>query len=318
MATTHQAPSESGVATPDPDGPLSRIDTTGGPPGPARGRRGSRGSPVSDPGSRHGGVSMRPTTGTALGLGTAVLYLSLIVLIPLAAVVYTAAKGGSHTFWDTITTPDAWAALKLTVLGSLLVAFINLIMGTVIAWVLVRDRFPGMAIVDLLIDLPFALPTIVAGLVLLALYGTTSPLHINVAYTRIAVIVALLFVTLPFVVRTVQPVLLELDQDMEQAAHSLGATRWTTFRRIVLPNLAPAMLSGAGLAFTRAIAEYGSTSFISGNLPGKTEVAAVAIFGRIQNDDNTGAAAISVVLLAIALVVLLVLDVLQRRAAHRG
>jgi sulfate transport system permease protein len=294
MATTHQAPSGTGVATPVPDGPLSPT------------------------GSRPGGVSSRPTTGTALGLGTAVLYLSLIVLIPLAAVVYTAAKGGSHTFWETITMPDAWAALKLTVLGSLLVAFINLIMGTVIAWVLVRDRFPGMAVVDLLIDLPFALPTIVAGLVLLALYGTTSPLHINVAYTRIAVILALLFVTLPFVVRTVQPVLLELDQDMEQAAHSLGATRWTTFRRIVLPNLAPAMFSGAGLAFTRAIAEYGSTSFISGNLPGKTEVAAVAIFGRIQNDDNTGAAAISVVLLAIALVVLLVLDVLQRRAAHRG
>jgi len=306
MATTHQAPSGSAVATPDPDGPLSptvsRRDTV-----PKRPRR-----------SRANGAPMRPSTGTALGLGTAVLYLSLIVLIPLAAVVYTAAKGGSHTFWDTITTPDAWAALKLTVLGSLLVAFINLIMGTVIAWVLVRDRFPGMAVVDLLIDLPFALPTIVAGLVLLALYGTTSPLHINVAYTRVAVILALLFVTLPFVVRTVQPVLLELDQDMEQAAHSLGATRWTTFRRIVLPNLAPAMLSGAGLAFTRAIAEYGSTSFISGNLPGKTEVAAVAIFGRIQNDDNTGAAAISVVLLAIALVVLLVLDVLQRRAAHRG
>ncbi len=306
MATTHQAPSGSGVATPDPDGPLS-------PTGSRRGGVSKR--PTGFP---RGGVSMRPTTGTALGLGTAVLYLSLIVLIPLAAVVYTAAKGGSHTFWDTITTPDAWAALKLTVLGSLLVAFINLIMGTVIAWVLVRDRFPGMAVVDLLIDLPFALPTIVAGLVLLALYGTTSPLHINVAYTRVAVLLALLFVTLPFVVRTVQPVLLELDQDMEQAAHSLGATRWTTFRRIVLPNLAPAMLSGAGLAFTRAIAEYGSTSFISGNLPGKTEVAAVAIFGRIQNDDNTGAAAISVVLLAIALVVLLVLDVLQRRAAHRG
>ena len=317
MATTHQAPSGSGVATPDPDGPLSRIHTTDGPPGPGRSRRGGRGSQVSDAG-RPGGVSTRPATGTALGLGTAVLYLSLIVLIPLAAVVYTAAKGGSHTFWDTITTPDAWAALKLTVLGSLLVAFINLIMGTVIAWVLVRDRFPGMAIVDLLIDLPFALPTIVAGLVLLALYGTTSPLHINVAYTRIAVILALLFVTLPFVVRTVQPVLLELDQDMEQAAHSLGATRWTTFRRIVLPNLAPAMLPGAGLAFTRAIAEYGSSSFISGNLPGKTEVAAVAIFGRIQNDDNTGAAAISGGFVAIALVVLLVLDVLQRRAAHRG
>jgi sulfate/thiosulfate transport system permease protein len=247
-----------------------------------------------------------------------VIYLSLIVLIPLAAVVYTSATGGPHAFFDTIRTPDVWAALKLTVLGSLIVAVANLLMGTVIAWVLVRDRFPGMAVVDLLIDLPFALPTIVAGLVLLALYGSTSPLHINLAYTRIAVILALLFVTLPFVVRTVQPVLLEFDQDMEQAAYSLGASRWTTFRRIVLPNLWPAMLSGAGLAFTRAIAEYGSTSLISGNLPGKTQVAAVTIFGRIQNDDNTSAAAISTVLLAIALAVLFVLDVLQRRAARRG
>jgi sulfate transport system permease protein len=309
MATTHQAPSGPGVATPGPDGTsaaLPRQSTR-----PAGRRRRSRG------GDRASRVS-RPPAGTALGVGTAVLYLSLIVLIPLGAVVFDGTRQGPHDFWAAVTTPDAWAALKLTVVGALLVAVVNLLMGTVIAWVLVRDRFPGMAVVDLLIDLPFALPTIVAGLVLLALYGTTSPLHIDVAFTRTAVILALLFVTLPFVVRTVQPVLLELDRDMEQAAHSLGASPWTTFRRIVLPNLAPAMLSGAGLAFTRAIAEYGSTSLISGNLPGKTQVAAVVVFGRIQNDDNASAAAISTVLLAIALVVLVVLDIVQRRAARRG
>jgi sulfate transport system permease protein len=256
--------------------------------------------------------------GTGLGLGTAVVYLSLIVLIPLAAVVWDGVRGGPQTFWSAVTAPDAWSALKLTVVGALLVAIGNFVMGTVIAWVLVRDRFPGAAIVDALIDLPFALPTIVAGLVLLALYGTNSPLHIDIAFTRAAVVVALLFVTLPYVVRTVQPVLIELDRDMEQAAHSLGASPWLTFRRIVLPNLAPAMLSGAGLAFTRAIAEYGSTSLVSGNLPGRTQVAAVVIFGRIQNDDTASAAAISTVLLAIALVVLVVLDVRQRRAARHA
>ena len=191
-------------------------------------------------------------------------------------------------------------------------------MGTVIAWVLVRDQFPGKAVVDTLIDLPFALPTIVAGLVLVALYGSGSPLHIDLAYTRSGVFVALLFVTLPFVVRTVQPVLLELDRDMEQAAHSLGAGGWTTFRRIVLPNLMPAMISGAGLAFTRAIAEYGSMNLISGNLPMKTQVSAVIIYGRIESDDTAAAAAISTFLLAIALVVLIALELVQRRAARRG
>src|SRR5256714_6474766 len=162
-----------------------------------------------------------PRIGTGLGLGLAVTYLSLIVLIPLAAVVWRGTSGGD--FWRAVTTPDSWSALQLTVGGSLLVALINVVMGTVIAWVLVRDRFPGKGVVDTLIDLPFALPTIVAGLVLLALYGAGGPLHVNLAYTQAGVIVALLFVTLPFVVRTVQPVLLELDRDMEQAAYSLGA-----------------------------------------------------------------------------------------------
>jgi len=257
-----------------------------------------------------------PHLGTGLGLGLAVTYLSLIVLLPLAAVVWRGTRGGD--FWRAVSTPDSWAALKLTVGGSLLVAAINIVMGTVIAWVLVRDRFPGKAVVDVLIDLPFALPTIVAGLVLLALYGTASPLHLNLAYTQAGVIVALLFVTLPFVVRTVQPVLLELDRDMEEAAHSLGAGGWLTFRRIILPNLLPAMLSGGGLAFTRAIAEYGSTVLISGNIKFRTEVAAVNIFGRIENDEITSAAAVSTALLVVAFVVLAGLDLVRRWGARRG
>jgi sulfate transport system permease protein len=255
--------------------------------------------------------------GTALGLGAATLYLSLVVLLPLAAVVWTSVGEGPGFFWAAVTTPDSWAALRLTVGASLVVALLNLLLGSVIAWVLVRDSFPGKAAVDMLIDLPFALPTIVAGLVLLALYGTDSPVGIDIAYTRTAIVLALLFVTLPFVVRTVQPVLLELDRDMEEAAASLGAHPAVIFRRIVLPNLVPAMLSGTALAFARAIAEFGSVVLISGNIPFRTEVAAVDIFGRIESDDTTAAAAVSTVLLVIALVALVFLDLVQRRGARR-
>ncbi|MEV6967307.1 sulfate ABC transporter permease subunit CysT [Hamadaea sp. NPDC051192] len=260
----------------------------------------------------------KPRVGPGLGLGLAVLYLSLIVLFPLTAVAWKGVEGGFGTFWSAVTTPDSWAALKLTLGASALVAVINVLMGTLIAWVLVRDRFPGKAIVDTLIDLPFALPTIVAGLVLLALYGVKSPLHLNLAYTRAGVVIALLFVTLPFVVRTVQPVLQELDRDMEQAAFSLGAGPWLTFRRIILPNLVPAMVSGAGLAFTRAIAEFGSTVLLSGNLPFKTQVAAVNIFGRIESDDTASAAAVSTALLVVAFVVLIGLDLVRRWGSRRG
>ncbi len=260
----------------------------------------------------------RHRAGTGLGLGTAMVYLSLVVLIPLALVVWRSMERGPAAFWQAVRTPDAWAALQLTVLASLAVAVINLVMGTVIAWVLVRDRFPGKRLVDALIDLPFALPTIVAGLVLLALYGPSSPLGVDLAYSRAGVVVALLFVTLPFVVRTVQPVLLELDRDMEQAAWSLGAGPWYTFRRIILPNLLPAMVSGTALAFTRSIAEFGSTVLISGNLPFKTQVAAVHIFGQIESDHQLGAAAVSTVLLVVALLVLVTLDLVQRWGARRG
>ncbi|MBP2704577.1 sulfate ABC transporter permease subunit CysT [Microbispora sp. RL4-1S] len=276
--------------------------------------------PLSPPRTPGGEGRPRPrfSTGTATGLGVAVLYLSLIVLIPLAVVVWRSLDQGPGFFWRAVTTPDAWAALTLTVVASAIVALINLVMGTIIAWVLVRDRFPGKAVVDTIIDLPFALPTIVAGLVLLALYGPESPLGVNLAYTRAGVVLALLFVTLPFVIRTVQPVLLELDADVEQAAASLGASPFQIFRRIILPNLVPAMLSGTALAFTRAIAEFGSTVLISGNLPFKTQVAAVNLFSQIESDNTTGAAAISTVLLAVALAALLLLDLLQRWGNRRG
>ena len=232
------------------------------------------------------------------------LYLSIVVLLPLAAVGAKAFEGGAGEFWDQITQPQAVAALKLTLAISLIVTAVNVVMGTLIAWVLVRDEFPGKSIVNTLIDLPFALPTIVAGLTLLALYGSRSPLGVDVAYTRVGVALALLFVTLPFVVRAVQPTLQEADRDMEEAAASLGAGPFTIFRRIVLPNLRPAIVAGASLAFARALGEFGSVVLISGNLPYRTEVSSVYIFGQIENDNVQGAAAVSVVLL-VATVVLL-------------
>ena len=256
--------------------------------------------------------------GTGLGVGVATLYLSLIVFIPLGAVVLRSYEGGVGGFWLAITTPETAAALTLTVGASLIVVAVDVVMGTLIAWVLVRDRFPGQRVVDTLIYMPFALPTIVAGLVLLTLYGPASPVGVDLAYTQAGVVVALLFVTLPFVVRTVQPVLLEMDREMEQAAASLGAGPATIFRRIVLPNLYPAIAAGAALSFARSISEFGSTVLISGNLPFKTQVAAVHIFGQIQSDNVQGAAAESTVLLLVALLVLVALDLAQRWAAGRG
>jgi sulfate/thiosulfate transport system permease protein len=188
------------------------------------------------------------------------------------------------------------------------------VFGTLIAWVLVRDEFPGKGIVNSLIDLPFALPTIVAGLTLLLFYGPDSPVGINLAFTRASVVLALLFVTLPFVVRAVQPVLLELDTEMEQAAESLGASKATVFRRIVLPNLTPAIIAGAGLAFARAVGEFGSLVLITGNIPFKTQASSVLIFSLVESDAPESAAAVSVSLLVIALVVLLFFGWLSKRA----
>src|SRR4051794_24782442 len=243
--------------------------------------------------------------------------MSIIVLLPLAAVVWRSRQDGWAGFWADVTTPEAWSTMKLTVLCSLGVAAINVVMGTLIAWVLVRDSFPGKRLVDALIDLPFALPTIVAGLVLLTLYGPQSPINVTLAYTRPGIVVALLFVTLPFVVRTVQPVLLEFDTEMEEAAASLGASRFTIFRRVVLPNLLPAVLAGGALSFARALSEYGSTVLISGNIPFKTQVASVHIFNQIENDNATGAAAVATVLIVVALVVLLAIGLVERRAVRR-
>jgi len=256
--------------------------------------------------------------GLGLGVGVATLYLSAIVLVPLAAIVTRAGSHGWSAFWRAVTTPESWAALRFTLLLGLAVAVVNAVVGTLVAWVLVRDDFPGRQVVDALIDLPFALPTIVAGLVLLALYGTNSPVHLNLAYARTGVMAALLFVTLPFVVRTVQPVLIEFDQEMEEAAASLGASRVTIFRRIVLPNLVPAIAAGTALSFARAISEFGATVLISGNIPFKTEVASVHIFSQIESDNSVGAAAVSTVLLVAALVVLVALQALQRWVVKRA
>jgi sulfate transport system permease protein len=280
-------------------------------PSPAAGHRFVGG------GRRRSGLGWRSSLGTGVNGGLVVVFLSVVVLIPLAAVVYRSTDAGWTGFWDQVTAPQAWAALKLTVVASVIVALVNLAMGTLIAWVLVRDKVPGRQVVDTLIDLPFALPTIVAGLTLLLLYGPSSPLGLNLAYARTGVMMALLFVTLPFVVRTVQPVLLELDKDMEEAAASLGAGPLTIFRRIVLPTIAPAMAAGTALAFARALSEFGSTVLISGNIPFKTQVAAVNIYSQIEGDNVTGAAATSTVLLGVAMVVLVMLNLIQRWVARR-
>jgi sulfate transport system permease protein len=241
-------------------------------------------------------------------------YLSIVALIPLAAVLIKSLEGGTDTFWNAVSSPQAVAALRLTLIASLIVVVINALAGTLIAWVLVRDEFPGKGIVNSLIDLPFALPTIVAGLTLLAFYGEDSPIGVNVAYTKVAVVMALLFVTLPFVVRAVQPVLLELDREMEQAAESLGASRFTVFRRIILPNLLPAILAGAGLAFARAVGEFGSLVLLAGNLPFDTQAASVFIFSLVESDAPVQASAVSVVLLVAALGILLFFGWLSKRA----
>ena len=261
------------------------------------------------------GARLGPVSG--LGLGTAVIWMSLLVLIPLAAVVAKAFGGGWSEFWHAVTRHQAIHSLELTVGASLIVCLINAVMGTLLAWVLVRDTFPGKRFVEMIIDIPFALPTIVAGLVLLAVYGTTTPININLYGTERGVAFALLFVTLPFVVRAVQPVLMALDTEAELAAACLGAGPLTVFRRIVLPLLLPAIATGAGLGFARAMGEYGTVLLLSGGL-NHAEVSSQYTYGLYQNYDFVGAAATATVLLVISLLVLVVLDVLQRRVARRG
>jgi len=246
------------------------------------------------------------------GPGLAVTYLSLLVLLPVVAVVAHAFGGGVASFWRAVTEPEGLAALELTVVCSLCVAAINSVAGLAIAWVLVRDSFFGKRALGAIIDLPFALPTVVAGLTLLSLYGPESPFGVNAADSRVGICVALGFVTLPFCVRSVQPVLAELDKETEEAAASLGARPAGVFRRVVLPSLAPAMLAGAGLAFARAVGEFGSVVLISGNLPFKTEVASSWIYSLSQSGQLPAAAAVSTVLIAIALVLLLAIGALRR------
>ena len=246
----------------------------------------------------------------ALSLGIGMLWLSVIVLLPLAALVDRSLQDGLSAFWSAVSSRQAVAAFRFTFLIALVVTAINAVMGTVIAWVLVRDNFWGKRAVNALIDLPFALPTIVAGLTLLALYGSA------IAFTKWAVLLAMLFVTLPFVVRAVQPVLLELDREMEQAAYSLGAAQWTTFRRIAFPNLTPAIVSGAALAFARAVGEFGAVILISGNKPFDTQVSSVYAFQQIESGNATGAAAVSVVLLLLSLAVLIGLRYAERWGTH--
>ena len=253
--------------------------------------------------SRYGSTSLR--------VGVATTWLSLIVLLPLAAIVWQSAGGGWQAFWSAVTSNAAIESFKVTLTISFAVAVINLFFGLLVAWVLTRDEFPGKRLVDAIIDLPFALPTIVASLVMLALYGPASPVGIHLQHTKWGVGIALLFVTLPFAV------LLELDREVEEAAASLGANNRTIFTLVILPALLPSLLSGAGLAFSRAIGEYGSVVLIGGAVPGETEVSSQWIRTLIENDDRTGAAAISIVLLLISFVVLFILRSVGSRAAKR-
>ena len=292
-----------GPSTTDPAGPAS-------PAGAGR-RRSGRGRRSGRQGPRN-----TLTPGAGLGLGIAVMWFSLLVLIPLTAVVAAAAAGGWEQYFSVLTNPQTWAAVQLTVLQSLLVTAVNVVMGSIIAWVLVRDRFWGKSVLNVIIDVPFALPTIVAGLVLLSLYGPNSPLGLHWAFTPTAVALALAFVTLPFVVRTVQPVLEELESEVEEAAASLGANRTTIVRRIILPALAPAITAGAALSFARAISEYGSLVLLSGNRPYETEVVSVRVLSFIENGSTASAAALASVMLTVALVVIVALDIVQRRVAR--
>jgi sulfate transport system permease protein len=254
---------------------------------------------------------------TSLRVGAASIWLSIIVVLPLAAIVWQSAGGGWRPFWAAVTSNAALDSFRVTLTISVGVTLVNAFFGLLVAWVLTRDEFVGKRLVDALIDLPFALPTIVASLVMLALYGPGSPVGLHLQHTKWGVALALLFVTLPFVVRSVQPVLLELDREVEEAAASLGATNTVIFTKVVLPALLPSLLSGAGLAFSRAIGEFGSVVLIGGAVPGETEVSSQWIRTLIENDDRTGAAAISIVLLVISFLVLLVLRAVGSRAAKR-
>ncbi|MGO9506168.1 MAG: sulfate ABC transporter permease subunit CysT [Mycobacterium sp.] len=254
---------------------------------------------------------------TSLRVGVATLWLSVIVLLPLAAIAWQAIGGGWQAFWLAITSHAALESFRVTLTISVVVTVVNVVLGLLTAWVLVRDDFVGKWLIDAVIDLPFALPTIVTSLVMLALYGKNSPVGLHLQHTPPGVAMALAFVTLPYTVRAVQPVLLALDREVEEAAAALGATGPKVFTSIVLPALLPALLTGAGMSFSRAVGEFGSVVTIGGAVPGHTEVSSQWIRSLIENDDRTGAAAISIVLLSISFLVLLILRIVGGRAAKR-
>lgn len=262
--------------------------------------------------------------GFGLTLGFTIFYLSLVVLVPLSATFFEASKVGWHQFWHLVMTPRALAAYGLSFGASLIGAALNFVLGTLVAWVLVRYSFPFKRVLDSLVDLPFALPTAVAGIALTTLYAKTgwfgAPLAsagIHVAFTRLGIVVALTFVGLPFVVRTVQPVLEDLDKELEEAAASLGAGRWQTFTRVVYPAIFPAAVTGFALAFARGVGEYGSVIFIAGNMPMRTEIAPLLIVTKLEEYDYAGATAIAVVMLVISFVFLLAINALQRWSSRR-
>ena len=243
-------------------------------------------------------------------------FLTVMVALPIAALVFKATSEGTQSFWDAVSSAEAVSALKITLGTSFAVTILNGVLGTITAWVLVRDDFRGKSVVNAVIDLPFALPTIVAGLTLLALYGPTSPIGINLAFSKAAIVLAMMFVTLPFVVRTVQPLLEELDPEVEQAAHSLGASNLRTFRRVIFPSLLPGILSGLALAFAKAVGEFGSLVIITGNIPFETEVSSVYIFGQIESGASASAAAVAVVLLGISFLALLSIGAVRHWATR--
>jgi sulfate/thiosulfate transport system permease protein len=272
---------------------------------------------------------MRPRSrsvlpGFGLSLGITCTYLSLLVLLPLATIFARTADLPWAAFWSTITNPRVLASYRVTFGASFAAAVVNTFFGLLVAWVLVRYRFPGRRIVDAMVDLPFALPTAVAGIALTTLYAGNGwlgqylePLGIKVSYTWLGITVALIFIGLPFVVRTVQPVLDDLESEVEEAAASLGARRWQTFTRVVFPAIAPALLTGFALAFARAIGEYGSVVFISGNMPMKTEIVPLLIITKLEQYDYAGATAVAMVMLIASFLLLLSINLLQWAARRR-
>ena len=269
--------------------------------------------------------STRVLPGFGLSLGITCTYLSLMVLLPLATVFTRTSELTPSQFWATVSDPRVVASYRVTFGASFAAAVVNTVFGLLVAWVLVRYRFPGRKVVDAMVDLPFALPTAVAGIALTTLYASNGwvgslldPLGVKVSYTWIGITVALIFIGLPFVVRTVQPVLDDLEVEVEEAAASLGARRWQTFTRVVFPTVAPALLTGFALAFARAIGEYGSVVFISGNMPMKTEIVPLLIITKLEQYDYAGATAVALVMLVASFALLLTINLLQWAARRRA